>query len=57
MVKESKRIQDTHGWAYAEFAYDGASDAFALNRNDANWGREPQDSAGKGLHFAACGHR
>jgi Cytochrome P460 len=26
--KDSKRFPDTHGWAYAEFAYDGASDTF-----------------------------
>ena len=26
--KEMKRFPDTHGWAYAEFAYDAASDTF-----------------------------
>ena len=26
--KDTKRVPDTHGWAYAEFAYDAASDTF-----------------------------
>jgi hypothetical protein len=26
--KDSKRFPDTHGWAYAQFAYDAASDTF-----------------------------
>jgi hypothetical protein len=26
--KDTKRFPDTHGWAYAEFAYDPASDTF-----------------------------
>jgi hypothetical protein len=26
--KDTKRFPDTHGWAYAEFAYDAASDTF-----------------------------
>jgi hypothetical protein len=26
--KNSKRFPDTHGWAYAQFAYDAASDTF-----------------------------
>jgi hypothetical protein len=28
IVKDSKRFPDTHGWAYAQFAYDAASDTF-----------------------------
>jgi hypothetical protein len=28
IVKDSKRFPDTHGWAYAQFAYDAASDSF-----------------------------
>src|SRR5271165_289567 len=28
IVKDTKRFPDTHGWAYAEFAYDAASDRF-----------------------------
>jgi hypothetical protein len=26
--KDTKRFPDTHGWAYAEFDYDAASDTF-----------------------------
>jgi Cytochrome P460 len=28
IVKDSKRFPETHGWAYAQFTYDPASDAF-----------------------------
>lgn len=28
IVKDSKRFPDTHGWAYAQFAYDAATDTF-----------------------------
>lgn len=28
IVKDSKRFPDTHGWAYAQFAYDASSDTF-----------------------------
>jgi hypothetical protein len=28
IIKDTKRFPDTHGWAYAEFAYDAASDTF-----------------------------
>jgi hypothetical protein len=28
IVKDSKRFPDTHGWAYAQFAYDPTSDTF-----------------------------
>jgi Cytochrome P460 len=28
MVKDSKKFSDSGGWGYAEFEYDGASDAF-----------------------------
>jgi Cytochrome P460 len=28
IVKDSKRFPDIHGWAYAQFAYDAAGDAF-----------------------------
>jgi hypothetical protein len=40
--KDSKRFPNTHGWAYAQFAYDGASDTFAPS---------PLSSSG-----AACGY-
>jgi hypothetical protein len=36
--KDSKRFPDTHGWAYAEFAYDSASDTFTPTQNDAKCG-------------------
>jgi hypothetical protein len=39
--KDSKRFPDTHGWAYAEFAYDAASDTFKpsdLSRSGATCG-------------------
>ena len=38
IVKDSKRSPDTHGWAYAEFAYDAASDTFTPTRNNARCG-------------------
>ena len=36
--KDSKRFPDTNGWAYAQFLYDAASDAFRPNGNDAKCG-------------------
>lgn len=36
--KDTKRFPDTHGWAYAQFPYDAASDTFAPNGNDAKCG-------------------
>jgi Cytochrome P460 len=36
--KDSKRFPDTHGWAYAEFAYDAASDTFTPTQKDAKCG-------------------
>jgi hypothetical protein len=36
--KDTKRFPDTHGWAYAQFAYDAASDSFTPNGNDAKCG-------------------
>jgi hypothetical protein len=38
--KNSKRFPDTHGWAYAQFGYDAASDAFTPHGNDAKCGYE-----------------
>ena len=38
IVKDSKRFPDTNGWAYAQFAYDAASDTFKPNGNDAKCG-------------------
>ncbi len=36
--KDTKRFPDTHGWAYAQFGYNAASDTFAANGNDAKCG-------------------
>jgi hypothetical protein len=38
--KDIKRFPDTHGWAYAQFVYDAASDTFSPNGNDAKCGYE-----------------
>jgi hypothetical protein len=38
--KDSKRFPDTHGWAYAQFLYDVASDTFAPSGSDAKCGYE-----------------
>src|SRR5262245_40584295 len=38
--KDSKRFPDTHGWAYAEFLHDAASDTFTPNGSDAKCGYE-----------------
>jgi hypothetical protein len=38
IMKDSKRSPDTHGWAYAEFAYDAASDTFTPTQKDAKCG-------------------
>ncbi len=36
--KDSKRFPDTNGWAYAQFLYDPASDAFTPHGSDAKCG-------------------
>ena len=36
--KDTKRFPDTHGWAYAQFLYDAASDTFKPNGSDAKCG-------------------
>jgi hypothetical protein len=38
--KNSKRFPDTHGWAYAQFGYDAASDTFTPHGSDAKCGYE-----------------
>ena len=38
--KDIKRFPDTHGWAYAQFGYDAASDTFTPHGNDAKCGYE-----------------
>src|ERR1700722_18549304 len=36
--KDTKRFPDTHGWAYANFIYDAASDSFAPEGTEPNCG-------------------
>jgi len=36
--KDTKRFPDTHGWAYANFAYDAASDTFTPEGTEPNCG-------------------
>src|SRR5580692_10918896 len=36
--KDTKRFPDTHGWAYANFIYDSASDTFAPEGTEPNCG-------------------
>jgi hypothetical protein len=38
--KDTKRFPDTHGWAYAQFNYDAASDTLTPHGNDAKCGYE-----------------
>ena len=38
--KDIKRFPDTHGWAYAQFGYDAASDTFTPHGNDDKCGYE-----------------
>lgn len=40
IVKDTKRFPDTNGWAYAQFAYDPASDTFKPNVTGAKCGYE-----------------
>ena len=56
--KDSKRFPDTHGWAYAEFAYDAASDTFTPTQRDAKCGAACHEiAAAKDYIFTAYGHR
>jgi hypothetical protein len=58
IVKDSMRFPDTHGWAYAEFAYDVASDRFTPTQNDAKCGAACHEIAAKKDYiFTAYGHR
>jgi hypothetical protein len=36
--KDTKRFPDTHGWAYAQFRYEGGTDSFEPNVNGAECG-------------------
>jgi hypothetical protein len=38
IIKDSKRFPDTHGWAYAKFDYDSATNTFKPEGNDAKCG-------------------
>ncbi len=38
IVKDSRRFPNTHGWAYAQFAYDPASDSFSPSVTGAECG-------------------
>jgi len=44
--KDAKRFPDTHGWGYAEFAYDAASDTFKPAVNGAKCGAGCHEIAG-----------
>jgi len=58
IMKDSKRFPDTHGWAYAEFAYDAASDTFTPTQKDAKCGAACHETAAaKDYIFTAYGHR
>ena len=45
--KDGKRFPDTHGWGYAEFAYDASSDTFKPAVNDATCGARCHEIAGR----------
>ena len=56
--KDSKRFPDTHGWGYAEFAYDAASDTFTPTQRDAKCGAACHEIAAKKDYiFTTYGHR
>jgi hypothetical protein len=56
--KNSKRFPDTHGWAYAEFAYDAASDTFTPTHKDAKCGAACHTIVAKTNYiFTAYAHR
>ena len=58
IMKDSKLFPDTHGWAYAEFAYDAASDTFTPTQKDAKCGAACHETAAaKDYIFTAYGHR
>ena len=58
ILKDSKRFPDTHGWAYAEFAYDAASDTFTPTQRDAKCGAACHEIAAKKDYiFTTYGHR
>jgi hypothetical protein len=44
--KDTKRFPDAHGWGFAEFAYDAASDTFKPAVNGTNCGAKCHEIAG-----------
>jgi hypothetical protein len=38
--KDSRRFPDTNGWGYAQFLYDGPSDAFKPHSSDSSFAYE-----------------
>ena len=58
IMKDSARFPDTHGWGYAEFAYDAASDSFTPTQTDAKCGAACHTIvAAKDHIFTAYQHR
>jgi hypothetical protein len=56
--KDTKRFPDTNGWAYAQFNYDPASDAFTAEGRGANCGYACHTAvAAKDYIFTAYGKR
>jgi hypothetical protein len=47
MVKDSKRFPDSHGWGYAEFIYDAATDTFKPFGTGAKCGATCHNAAAK----------
>jgi hypothetical protein len=54
--KDSKKFPDTHGWGYAEFAYDAASDTFKPAVNDAKCGAQCHEIAGAAKDYIFNGY-
>jgi hypothetical protein len=58
MEKDSQKFPDGHGWGYAEFDYDSASDTFKPLGNDAKCGIACHDlAAGNDYVFTVYGKR
>jgi hypothetical protein len=52
--KDTKRSPNTHGWAYAQWDYDPATDTFKpseLSPSGSEWVRVPYQGVGAGLHL------
>jgi len=58
MQKDSKKFADTHGWGYAQFNWDSASDTFKPMGDDAKCGAACHElAAGKDYVFTVYGKR